>query len=130
MTFHKKKVRVSHILETTRQSVACGDLCSIRLADGKSIEATKNHAFWVKEKAWCAVSPEDQSAIKVRTLQKGDYLVDFRGSPCEVCAIDSYPKQDLNTVEVFNLLIEGHGSFFVSGFLSHSGMVAETNKEN
>mmetsp|Transcript_36737 Transcript_36737/g.70657 ORF Transcript_36737/g.70657 Transcript_36737/m.70657 type:complete len:316 (-) Transcript_36737:332-1279(-) len=126
ISYFKKKARICHVMHITKRSVASASLSSIKLANGSSIVATKNHAFWVNGQKWSAVTPDSQSKIKVHHIQRGDLLVDFLGRTSEVCAVD-----DVSTagpVEVFNLLVEGHGSFFVNGFLSHSGMKAASHK--
>jgi len=123
---YRKKTRVCRVLHITQRSVPSTSLSSIKLANGISIVATKNHAFWVDGNKWSAVTPDKQSKIKVHHLQRGDLLVDFLGRTSAVCAVDDVPAG--GPVEVFNLLVEGHGSFFVNGFLSHSGMKAATTE--
>ena len=79
-------------------------LVNLALADGSRIQVTPEHYFWVLGSGW------------VRALELGteDHLMNAAGVPTAIASLSSRSaRADGAEVDVFNLHVEGTGTYFV-----------------
>jgi len=127
LAFKRGKFVSARIVEVTSQRVCSEHMCRIVFSSSQVVIATRNHAFWVDGKKWCSVMPEAGSRAK--KLELGDWCVDLCGKKVQVQAIEDVAAAESH--EVFNLLLEGSGSWFANGILTHSSMRASAKgREN
>jgi len=131
--WNKRRSVVSRVLKVTRNQVTADQLCRLVLGESTTIIATKNHPFWVDGKKWCSVVPDEKADLKTEVLKVGDYCRDVSGKKLQITAIDNL-KSDSDPsalFDVFNLVVDGPGTWFANGVLNHSGMYAKrVCKEN
>jgi len=131
--WNKRRCVVSRVLKVTRNQVTADHLCRVVLGESTTIIATKNHPFWVDGKKWCSVVPDEQAELRTEVMKVGDYCRDVSGKKLQITAIDNL-KSDSDPsalFDVFNLVIDGPGTWFANGVLNHSGMYAKrVRKEN
>ena len=123
LSYNKGKLRVKTVVEVKEgQSNTMRELF-LQTPDGKDfrIKATGGHPFYTKEKDWAVISPDDahfDTSKPVKKLSVGDTLVLRSGAGAKLLKIgEVLPRQ-----KTYNLAIDGPGTFFVEGILSHSGL--------
>ena len=123
LSYNKGKLRVKTVVEVKEgQSNTMRELF-LQTPDGKDfrIKATGGHPFYTKEKDWAVISPDDahfDASKPVKKLSVGDTLVFRSGAGAKLLKIgEVLPRQ-----KTYNLAIDGPGTFFVEGILSHSGL--------
>lgn len=123
LSYNKGKLRVKTVVEVKEgQSNTMRELF-LQTPDGKDfrIKATGGHPFYTKEKDWAVISPDDahfDASKPVKKLSVGDTLVLRSGAGAKLLKIgEVLPRQ-----KTYNLAIDGPGTFFVEGILSHSGL--------
>ena len=123
LSYNKNKLRVKTVTEVKEGSSNTMRELFLQAPDGKEfmIKATGGHPFYTKEKAWAVVSPDDahfDASKPVKKLAVGDTLVLRGGAGAKLVKIGEV----LPTQKTYNLAIDGPGTFFVEGILSHSGL--------
>ena len=123
LSYNKGKLRVKTVVKVKEgQSNTMRELF-LQTPDGKDfrIKATGGHPFYTKEKDWAVISPDDahfDTSKPVKKLSVGDTLVLRSGAGAKLLKIgEALPRQ-----KTYNLSIDGPGTFFVEGILSHSGL--------
>mmetsp|Transcript_96683 Transcript_96683/g.207493 ORF Transcript_96683/g.207493 Transcript_96683/m.207493 type:complete len:488 (-) Transcript_96683:468-1931(-) len=129
LAWSKRKYVVCRILEKCVNMVPGAEVSEIVFGESKQVVATNNHPFWVDGKKWCSVEPQGPAApMKTQQLSVGDVCRDVNGKAVQVKAVRSLGSGGKR--EVFNLVVDGAGSWFANGVLTHSGMQAKVGKEN
>lgn len=129
LAWSKRKYVVCRILEKCVNIVPGAEVSEIVFGESKPVVATNNHPFWVDGKKWCSVEPQGPPApMKTQQLSVGDVCRDVNGKVAQVKAIRSFGSGGKR--EVFNLVVDGAGSWFANGVLTHSGMQAKVGEEN
>lgn len=100
------------------------ELCYIIFADDETMCCTRGHMFFVADKRWCCVEPSADSC-GAGILRVGDCICDANHSQALIVAIEDVLEQ----IGVYNLVTEGHGSWFANGLKSYSSMTFSTNSE-
>jgi hypothetical protein len=79
-------------------------LVSILLKDGNTIEVTPEHYFWVFGSGW----------VRAIELTPTDHLRALNGEPTAIASLSSRAaRPDGLAVTVYNLVVEGNGTYFV-----------------
>merc|ERR1712137_1450596 len=82
-----------------------------------AVIATRNHQFWVDGKQWS--SAQGDNSARGLQLSVGDNCLNSNGSRVKILSIVGNGSEE---TEVYNLLLEGPGTWFANGLLTHSGM--------
>lgn len=132
LSWTKRRFVVSRVHAVTRTWVPADYMCRIAFGDSSTIIATRNHPFWIDSKKWCSMKPADTKRMKAQQLKVGDLGVDITNRRVQVTKIEDVAAvAQSRSYEVFNLLVDGPGSWFANGILSHSGMrLKAIDKEN
>ena len=123
LNYNKGKLRVKTVLEVKESSSRTLRELLLQSADGKefTIKATGGHPFYTKEKGWAVVSLDEGHFDKskpVKELTIGETLVVRGDAGAKLVRIgEASPTQ-----RTYNLIIDGPGTFFAEGILSHSGL--------
>lgn len=123
LSFNRGKYIVCRVREVTKTTSK--DVSTIKFSNATSVTATRNHPFWVQGKKWCAVQADENGPMKLQQLQVGDNCINTKGQLVQVTSIKDVALGSSSTT--FNLVIEGAGSWFANGILSHSGMRAKVD---
>lgn len=79
-------------------------LVTLVLGDGSRIQATPEHYFWVLGSGW----------VRALELTPRDYLLNDQGVAASVASLTSRSARDDGAeVDVYNLVVEGTGTYFV-----------------
>lgn len=123
LSYNKGKLRVKTVGEVKEGSSNTMRQLFLQTPEGKdfTIKATGGHPFYTKDNKWAVISPDDahfDTSKPVKKLEVGDTLVLRGGAGAKLVKIgERLPKQ-----KTYNLIIDGPGTFFVEGILSHSGL--------
>ena len=123
LSYNKGKLRVKTVGEVKQGSSNTMRQLFLQTPEGKdfTIKATGGHPFYTKDNKWAVISPDDahfDASKPVKKLEVGDTLVLRGGAGAKLVKIgERLPKQ-----KTYNLIIDGPGTFFVEGILSHSGL--------
>jgi len=123
LSYNKGKLRVKTVGEVKEGSSNTMRQLFLQTPEGKdfTIKATGGHPFYTKDNKWAVISPDDahfDTSKPVKKLAVGDTLVLRGGAGAKLMKIgERLPKQ-----KTYNLIIDGPGTFFVEGILSHSGL--------
>ena len=123
LSYNKGKLRVKTVGEVKQGSSNTMRQLFLETPEGKdfTIKATGGHPFYTKDNKWAVISPDDahfDTSKPVKKLEVGDTLVLRGGAGAKLVKIgERLPKQ-----KTYNLVIDGPGTFFVEGILSHSGL--------
>ena len=124
LSYNKAKLRVKTVVEVKDGLRNTMRELFLQAPDGKqfTIKATGGHPFFTKEKQWAVISPDDarfDASKPVKILAVGDTLVLRGGAGAKLVKVgDKLPTHQ----KAYNLAIDGPGTFFVEGILSHSGL--------
>ena len=123
LSYNKNKLVVKSVLEVKEGSSKTMRELLLQAPDASqfSIKATAGHPFWTTQKGWAVVSPDEARFDKskpVKPLIVGDNLVLRGGKKAKLLKIG----ETMPTQRTYNLIIDGPGTFFVEGILSHSGL--------
>ena len=83
------------------------ELLTIVTEDGRSIEATPEHPFWVERKGF----------VEAKRLARSDLLRDAEGRSVAVRSVTSRPGE----VRVYNFEVENTHTYFAGGWWVSSG---------
>ena len=123
LSYNKGKLRVKTVGSVKEGSSNTMRQLFLQTPEGKdfTIKATGGHPFYTKDNKWAVISPDDahfDTSKPVKKLEVGDTLVLRGGAGAKLVKIgERLPKQ-----KTYNLIIDGPGTFFVEGILSHSGL--------
>ena len=105
------------------------DIVSIKLSNSANIECTSEHPFWVVNKGWSSISPEKSLLYHDMNIEKmivSDILL--TDSNIEVI-VDDIKELKNETINVYNLQIEGHHNYYANGILVHNKMASDGDDE-
>jgi hypothetical protein len=103
-------------------SLKKNDIVSIKLSNSTNVECTSEHPFWVVNKGWSSISPEKSLLYHDMNIEKmtvGDILL--TDSNIGVI-VDDIKELKNETINVYNLQIEGHHNYYANGILVHNKM--------
>jgi len=123
LSFDQGKYQVRKVLHVWEHEVPVSKMVRIVFHGADDILATENHSFWVRGKDWCSYHPAQQTTLKTKQLAIGDAVVTANGKVVKVAATERMQPSSVNEQrKVFNLILDGPGTFFVNGMLCHSGL--------
>jgi uncharacterized coiled-coil protein SlyX/uncharacterized protein YwbE len=99
------------------------NIIKVRLKDGKLIQSTEEHPYFVKDKGWCSFAPHlsaELHDIEVSQLEPGDFVMDSTGKWIEIKTIVPEVLAEMQTV--YNFEIQGNHTYFANGILVHNKM--------
>ncbi|CAJ1446440.1 unnamed protein product, partial [Effrenium voratum] len=123
LTFNKGKTKVKTILKVETGTSRNMRSITLRRTTGEafSIKATEGHPFYTKANAWAVLDPSTarfDTSKPVASLGVGEEVILRRGNLAKVSGLaEVLPRQ-----KTYNLQVDGPGTFFAEGILSHSGL--------
>ncbi|CAJ1443160.1 unnamed protein product, partial [Effrenium voratum] len=129
LAFNAGKMKVKQVLKVETGKSSSMRALTLRRATGGEfiIKATAGHPFYTKANGWAVLDPVAGHFDKSKPVAKlavGEELVLHRGNLAKV--VDIGPL--LQRQDTFNLHVDGPGTFFAEGILSHSGLPPLTKK--
>jgi len=120
MTFNEKTGLIESGLVKSLIRPIVSYILSIELGNGRTINSTDEHPYYVNNKGWSSFNPVKSMTIhdmEVFELLSGDSLVDRNGN---TITIKSITQLDPAYQEVYNFEIEGNHNYFANGVLVHN----------
>ena len=94
----------TELKEVTKTMINKADTIYKIKVDGKTIEATPRHEFYIVDKGW----------VRAYDLEEGDMLFGEKDKLIEKIEIETYDKENL--VNVYNLTVDGNHNYLITEY--------------